>query len=111
MNEKEFIIWLHGYLEISGAISLGENELQVIKDHLKEFFVKVTPEKHQAFKDKSKPTPLPDYWPIPVPAQWPSMPAYPYIPPIPPIDPNKIICQQPSVTYCAETPPAPKILC
>jgi hypothetical protein len=45
MTEKDFIIWLHGYLEISGAKNLGEKELQVIKDHLNTFFIKVTPDR------------------------------------------------------------------
>jgi len=53
MTEKEFIVWLHGYLEISGAKTLGEKELQVIRDHLDKFFVKVTP-------DRSTPTDIPD---------------------------------------------------
>jgi hypothetical protein len=53
MNEKEFIMWLHGYLEISGATTLGEKELQVIKDHLNEFFVKVTPERHELTDDST----------------------------------------------------------
>ncbi len=49
MTEKEFVIWLHGFLEISGATSLDEKQLQVIKDHLNTFFTKVTPN-----RDKKK---------------------------------------------------------
>jgi hypothetical protein len=112
MNEKEFIMWLHGYLEISGANTLGEEELQVIKDHLKEFFVKVTPERHKAPKDKSVPDP--SRWPgRRVNGDWPLIPINPYVPNyIPPnVDPNRIICQEPAVTYCTETPPKPKAVC
>jgi hypothetical protein len=53
MDEKQFIVWLHGYLEISGAKTLGEKELKVIKDHLNEFFVKVTPDRTEPAKDKN----------------------------------------------------------
>jgi hypothetical protein len=59
MNEKEFIIWLHGYLEISGTKTLGEKELQAVKDHLAAFFVKVTPERHEFPQDKTVPTKYP----------------------------------------------------
>jgi hypothetical protein len=52
MTEQQFIIWLHGYLEISGAKELGEKELQVIKDHLNEFFIKKTPERNDNISDK-----------------------------------------------------------
>jgi len=31
MTEKEFVIWLHGFLEISGVKTLDENQLQVSK--------------------------------------------------------------------------------
>lgn len=47
MTEKEFVIWLHGFLEISGAKTLDENQLQVIKNHLITFFVKVTPDRNK----------------------------------------------------------------
>jgi hypothetical protein len=67
MDEKQFIVWLHGYLEISGAKTLGEKELQVIKDHLNEFFVKVTPDRTEPAKDKNIPNP---YLPHTIPA-WP----------------------------------------
>lgn len=47
MTEKEFVIWLHGFLEISGVKTLDENQLQVIKDHLNVFFTKVTPDREK----------------------------------------------------------------
>ena len=43
MTHEQFVVWLHGYLEISGAKTLGEKELTVIKDHLEKFFIKITP--------------------------------------------------------------------
>lgn len=45
MTHEQFVIWLHGYLEISDAKTLGEKELLVIKDHLEKFFIKVTPDR------------------------------------------------------------------
>jgi len=121
MNEKEFVMWLHGYLEISGATTLGEKELQVIKDHLKEFFVKVTPERHKAPKDSDIPNLVPDFAPGPSPIKWPLLPLKPYEPNyvpdrpiyIPPnVDPNRIICQEPAFTTDNSIPPpSPRTIC
>ncbi len=47
MKERDFITWLHGFFEISGAKTLDEKQVQVIKDHLHEFFIKVTPDRNQ----------------------------------------------------------------
>lgn len=38
MTEKAFILWLHGFFEISNAKTLDENQVTIIKDHLKLFF-------------------------------------------------------------------------
>jgi hypothetical protein len=74
MNEKEFIMWLHGFLEISEATTLNERQLQIIKDHLDTFFTKVTPERKQEDDDlfkqiekykQSKPITLTYYPPFP----------------------------------------------
>jgi|688.fasta_scaffold209132_2 hypothetical protein len=54
MTEKEFVIWLHGFLEISESKTLAERQVQIIKDHLNEFFVKVTPEREEKNNDWSK---------------------------------------------------------
>jgi hypothetical protein len=95
MDEKQFIVWLHGYLEISGAKTLGEAELQVIKDHLNEFFVKVTPDRTEPDKYKNIPNP---YLPHTTPG--------PFIPhTIPVWSTHKIICQTTTSdntgkTYC-----------
>ena len=34
MNERDFVYWLQGYLEVSGAKELDEAALQIVKDHL-----------------------------------------------------------------------------
>lgn len=44
MKERDFILWLHGFFEISQAKTLNENQVRIIKDHLETFFVKVTPQ-------------------------------------------------------------------
>lgn len=43
MTEHDFIMWLHGYLEICNPTEIGPKETQIIKDHLNLFFDKVTP--------------------------------------------------------------------
>lgn len=52
MTEKEFVIWLHGYLEIENPKSINEKQTQVIKDHLDTFFKKVTPDRSSTVSDK-----------------------------------------------------------
>lgn len=48
MNERDFIYWLKGYLELSDATALTEKQLQIIKDHIDLVMQKKTP-------DRSKP--------------------------------------------------------
>lgn len=43
MNERDFVYWLQGYLEMSGAKTLNEEQVKIIKDHIKLVAVKVTP--------------------------------------------------------------------
>ena len=45
MTHEQFIIWLHGFFEISGAKTLTEKQVQVVKDHLNLFFDKHTPDR------------------------------------------------------------------
>ena len=45
MTEKDFILWLHGFFEISNAKTLDENQVTIIKNHLKLFFDKKTPDR------------------------------------------------------------------
>ena len=91
MTEKEFVIWLHGFLEISGVKTLDENQLQVIKDHLNVFFTKVTPDREKkrntdslddlkklaeerSHEQRKMRTPPPPLYPHP---NWPTIPKVP----------------------------------
>ena len=47
MTHEQFCIWLHGFLEISGAKKLNETQTQIVKDHLDLFFKKVAPEREE----------------------------------------------------------------
>jgi hypothetical protein len=114
MTEKEFVIWLHGFLEISGAKTLDENQLQVIKDHLSTFFIKVTPERSAKKEDdiwgkkikeledmiKNTPPSTAPYYPLP---NWPVAPE-PYVP----FNPYEITC---SDSVAEPLPPQPKTYC
>ncbi len=44
MNERDFVYWLQGYLEVSNANELDESQLQIVKDHLALVLKKVAPE-------------------------------------------------------------------
>lgn len=44
MTERDFIYWLNGFLELSGATELDEKQVKCIKDHLKLVMKKETPE-------------------------------------------------------------------
>jgi hypothetical protein len=75
MTEKEFVIWLHGFLEISGAKTLDENQLQVIKDHLNVFFTKVTPDREKDdVSEKQREMRIPPVYPC---TNWPTIPKVP----------------------------------
>lgn len=43
MNEKDFVYWLQGWIELEDPESISDKQLQIIKDHLKLVFDKVTP--------------------------------------------------------------------
>ena len=44
MSEREFCNWLHGYFEIGyDQCSLSGTQVEIIKDHLKLVFEKITP--------------------------------------------------------------------
>lgn len=43
MSPENFLYWLQGYLEISGAKELNEEQLKCVKDHIKLALTKVTP--------------------------------------------------------------------
>lgn len=44
MTTEQFTYWLQGFFEISDSKTLGEKEVQIIKDHLKLVFNKQTPD-------------------------------------------------------------------
>ena len=44
MDSQQFAYWLQGYLEMSGAKTLGEKEVKILKDHLALVFEKKTPQ-------------------------------------------------------------------
>ncbi len=47
MSPEHFVYWLQGFMELADPKELDAKELQIIKDHLKEVFNKVTPQRYQ----------------------------------------------------------------
>ena len=45
MTPEQFAYWLQGFFEISGDYSLDDKKVNIIKDHLKLVFNKVTPDR------------------------------------------------------------------
>lgn len=45
MNELQFCYWLQGWIELENPSEITHEQLEVIKDHLKEVFKKVTPKR------------------------------------------------------------------
>lgn len=43
MQERDFVFWLNGFLELSGATTLNEQQVQVVKEHLALVMTKTTP--------------------------------------------------------------------
>ena len=43
MTAENFIYWLNGYFEISNSDKLSKEQVQIIRDHLKLCFSKITP--------------------------------------------------------------------
>jgi hypothetical protein len=43
MSPENFVYWLNGFFEISGSKALTEEQVQVLKDHLKLVLTKKTP--------------------------------------------------------------------
>lgn len=46
MTPEQFCYWLNGYFEVSELNSLTTAQVQIIKDHLKTVFNKVTPDRN-----------------------------------------------------------------
>ena len=49
-NPENFIYWLNGFFELSGAITLNEQQVKVIKEHMALVMKKVTPSTVQPFR-------------------------------------------------------------
>jgi hypothetical protein len=50
LTAENFIYWLNGYFEISSSDKLSKEQVQIIRDHLKECFNKVTPNRSVGLK-------------------------------------------------------------
>lgn len=50
MTAQEFCYWLQGYIEIQNPKEMNETQVQIIKDHLKLVFEKITPERNMEVK-------------------------------------------------------------
>lgn len=48
MSSESFVYWLQGYFEIADPKSLGEKEIQIIKDHLALVLKKETPNRNES---------------------------------------------------------------
>lgn len=59
MTTEQFTYWLQGFMETADPKSIDEKQTQIIKDHLKLVFTKVTPDYSQYLKPIDlNPTPL-----------------------------------------------------
>lgn len=41
MNERDFVYWLRGFIEINKPESITDEQLQIIKDHLDKVIIEV----------------------------------------------------------------------
>ena len=64
MESKDFCYWLQGFIETADPKSIDEKQTQIIKDHLKLVFTKVTPEFPPAVIPKDFDTGIKDYNPV-----------------------------------------------
>lgn len=58
MTERDFCYWLQGFIELSDAKSLSEDQIKMVKDHLALVFNKVTP----MYPSITVPSPLTAPW-------------------------------------------------
>ena len=61
-DPKAFVYWLQGFLELSGATTLNEQQVQVVKEHLALVLAKTTPSTVQPY------IPVPVYPSNPIPS-------------------------------------------
>lgn len=50
MDERTFVYWLQGFVEIADSDTISEKQWLIIKDHLKLVFDKKTPDRNIEFK-------------------------------------------------------------
>lgn len=48
MKENEFVFWLRGFFELSGATTLDKQQVKIIKEHIDLVLTKVTPTSYQS---------------------------------------------------------------
>lgn len=85
MTAEQFVYWLQGFMEVANPDTVGKNETQVIKDHLKLVFDKQTPDRH--------PFGVPN---VSIPFVQPAAPLYEPGKPYWQIDPNHTVYCSPS---------------
>lgn len=68
MTERDFVYWLNGFFELSGATYLTDNQVRVVKEHLNLVFNKVTINSPETLEEMSefrqlfgKPTTIHDF--------------------------------------------------
>jgi hypothetical protein len=55
MTSDQFVYWLQGFLEVSGASEMSEQQLRIVRDHLELVLSKRTP----AYVQHAQPAPVP----------------------------------------------------
>ena len=55
MNDRDFIYWLQGFLEIADPNTLTAKQVQIIKDHLSLVLEKITPPACTSIEERSQP--------------------------------------------------------
>lgn len=58
-DPKAFVYWLQGFLELSGATTLNEQQVQVVKEHLALVMTKTTPSTVQPYLPVYPSNPMP----------------------------------------------------
>jgi len=56
MTERDFVYWLQGFMEISGAKELTPEQVQIINDHLKLVLNKVTANRNGSITSTDSPS-------------------------------------------------------
>ena len=57
MTPEQFVFWLQGFLEVSGAREMNEQQLRIVRDHLELVLSKRTP----AYVQHAQPAPVPKW--------------------------------------------------